>query len=275
MKAVRTWLIRVLVGKREAEHTALMERIPAPVVVLGFPRSGTSMVAQLLSSAGYFFGDSKESMKPDLRNPKGYFEHGPLFRLSRTFLREAGVMGDLDPAPYGLGARGLVNRLRRAFTRRDMMATLDLLAEKPPFGVKLFPRFYYFWKQYLPASTQIIAIYREPMAVANSFLAAWPGGRYSIDQVLTFWAEHNRDLLFQLRESGNAVLLKYEDLLDPEVRPGILAALEKKSGIALDASLVDAGLNRSTRTEAGEILSADAQNVLQALEAAKLQPDNG
>lgn len=269
LKRLRTALIRVLVGSVETEHTELMKRIPAPVVVLGFPRSGTSLVGQLMAKAGYSFGDSPESMAADTRNPRGYFEHGPLFRLSRQFLREAGVKGDLDPVPEGFRARGLISRLQRAFTRRAMMRVLDDLAATSPFGIKLFPRFYYFWKQYLPANTKIVAIYREPEAVVRSFMTAWPGGRYTADQALSLWAEHNRDMLFQLSDSSSAFLMKYEDLLDPALQPRVLAALATYLGVPENVleGVVEASLNRS-RGKDGELpLLPAVRDALEALEA--------
>lgn len=245
-----------------------MERIPAPVVVLGFPRSGTSMVGQLAHAAGYSFGDSAESLQADARNPKGYYEYGPLFRLSRTFLHEAGVTGDLDPVPAGFRAKGPLKRLQRAYTRRAMMKTLDELAKKSPFGVKLFPRFYYFWKQYLPASTKIVAIYREPEAVVRSFMAAWPGGRYTNEQALMLWAEHNRDMLFQLKDVPGAFLLKYEDLLDAKRGPGVLSALANYLGTTPERfnGVIEQSLNRSQGTEARLPLPESVKETYTALE---------
>jgi hypothetical protein len=52
------------------------------VVVSGLPRSGTSMMMQMLQQGGLeVFTDQKR--KPDENNPKGYFEHEAVKRLAR------------------------------------------------------------------------------------------------------------------------------------------------------------------------------------------------
>lgn len=43
-----------------------------PIVIIGLPRSGTSMVAGLFAEHGVFVGNCKPA---DERNPKGFFEH--------------------------------------------------------------------------------------------------------------------------------------------------------------------------------------------------------
>ncbi|NOZ33952.1 MAG: tetratricopeptide repeat protein [Chlorobi bacterium] len=52
------------------------------IVVSGLPRSGTSLMMQILEKAGIdIFSDSKR--KPDENNPKGYYEHEAVKRLAR------------------------------------------------------------------------------------------------------------------------------------------------------------------------------------------------
>ncbi len=53
------------------------------IIVSGLPRSGTSLVMQMLSKGGIpVLQDSTRS--PDKHNPNGYFEYQPINKLSKT-----------------------------------------------------------------------------------------------------------------------------------------------------------------------------------------------
>lgn len=54
----------------------------SPFVVLGAPRSGTSLVTGLLALHGVWTGTCKDG---DWRNPKGYFESQPIKQLLLTY----------------------------------------------------------------------------------------------------------------------------------------------------------------------------------------------
>ena len=60
------------------------------VIVTGLPRSGTSLMMQMLEAGGFpcFY---TESRKPDCYNPKGYFEHNNVF----DFIGDAGKMQEI------------------------------------------------------------------------------------------------------------------------------------------------------------------------------------
>ena len=55
---------------------------PWSVVVSGVPRSGTSLMMQMLAAGGFpVLADERRPVDPD--NPRGYFEFGPAKRLAR------------------------------------------------------------------------------------------------------------------------------------------------------------------------------------------------
>jgi hypothetical protein len=61
------------------------------IVVLGCPRSGTSLVANLIRSAGYDIDDNhtKPLMKPNINyNPDGYFERIDIVKLNDRLIKE-------------------------------------------------------------------------------------------------------------------------------------------------------------------------------------------
>ncbi len=63
----------------------------APILVTGFPRSGTSLLAGILHHCGAWTG---ETLAGDVHNPKGYFENE---RLHGTYAFYADIM---DPATW-------------------------------------------------------------------------------------------------------------------------------------------------------------------------------
>jgi tetratricopeptide (TPR) repeat protein len=77
------------------QHAEPLIGIPAEeivTVVSGLPRSGTSLMMQILEAAGIpAFTDNKR--KPDDSNPKGYYEHGRIASLlnssDRSWIKEA------------------------------------------------------------------------------------------------------------------------------------------------------------------------------------------
>jgi predicted AlkP superfamily phosphohydrolase/phosphomutase/tetratricopeptide (TPR) repeat protein len=77
--------------KRQAEVISeKISRLSNPVVVVsGLPRSGTSMLMQMVQEAGFSVFTDK-SRQPDTFNPAGYFEHDAIKRLAvdATFLND-------------------------------------------------------------------------------------------------------------------------------------------------------------------------------------------
>jgi hypothetical protein len=62
------------------------------LLVLGFPRSGTSLVAQILSNMGFNFGSSIDHLYPKYLNPAGFYQRLDLHEFTMT----AGC-GNLNP----------------------------------------------------------------------------------------------------------------------------------------------------------------------------------
>lgn len=65
--------------------------IPQPIIILGSPRSGTSLVASIFAAHGVFVGTSREA---DSGNPKGYYENVMLAEMRYRM----GHGDGLDPA---------------------------------------------------------------------------------------------------------------------------------------------------------------------------------
>ena len=275
MKRMFRFLYRII-GKAEKKNQKAFEGKKA-FVVLGFQRSGTSMVCDMLNRAGVYFGDPKELMAPDSRNPNGFFEHKRLFKLCRKFLKESGKTMDYNfNFEKQLKAEGYANRFSRFFTRISIMNILSRIpSNREVFGIKSFPIFWYFVKPYLPKEKIVIAVYRDPFSVATSFETAWPG-RFNVSQIIHFWTIAHKDMIFHLSAEKNFALFSYEDLIDPEKRKNIVKKIHEISGldpVKLE-SVFDDKLNRSggraSRLKEMYPLPEETKKVLESLEKIKI-----
>ncbi len=97
--------------------------IPEPIVVLGCPRSGTSLVAGLLHAHGVWVGDCRAA---DEHNPRGYFENKAIAKLRRGPDCDRDpplVRGDVHRILGGEGYAESVREVLRAAER--VMTVLD------------------------------------------------------------------------------------------------------------------------------------------------------
>ena len=74
-------------------------RTAAPIVVAGMHRSGTSLVASVLSMLGVSLGSTL--LGADRNNPKGYFEDTDFLRLNREMLAAATIAGEPGHQDWG------------------------------------------------------------------------------------------------------------------------------------------------------------------------------
>ena len=69
-----------------------------PICVAGMHRSGTSMVARLLSLCGLYLGPDKELSRGAPDNTEGFWEHPDFVRLNDQLLALVDAGWDLPPA---------------------------------------------------------------------------------------------------------------------------------------------------------------------------------
>jgi hypothetical protein len=264
-----------IVGSRERKNKEIMSKKTA-FVVLGFQRSGTSLICDMLNRAGVSFGAPNDLMAPDSRNPNGFFEHKKIFSLSRKFLRQSNVFLDFNYSKDSqLKAFGVCNRVSRFFTRISLMKNLSKVSKKgESFGIKSFPVFWYFLKPYI-GERVVFAIYRDPFSVMASFDSAW-FGRFYASQILNFWTIAHQDMIFHLSGEKKAILISYEDLLDTEKRKNIVQKISEISGLDSSKleSVFDDKLNRSggraSRLKETYPLPEETEKVLASLEKMKI-----
>jgi len=170
------------------------------MIIVGMHRSGTSLAASLLESAGVHVGE--RLMEANWSNPRGHFEDMDFVDLQRAALERLGlhrdgwVESDLPALPEDIieSARALVERKRK--TDR-------------PWGWK-DPRtivFLQLWLELLP-DAKLILLYRAPWEVIDSLYRRG-------DQVfqedpelaVRMWLRYNRVLLDALQARPSQCLL--------------------------------------------------------------------
>lgn len=129
------------------------------LVVVGFHRSGTSLLTQLLHTSGLFVGDVLLGARPS--NPYGHFEDREVLDLHQEILDDHGVSWHVDDSMlFTLSARQW-QRMADLVGRRD--------AQHATWGFKE-PRSCFFlgaWKYLMPDSKYVV-VYRDPADTVQS-----------------------------------------------------------------------------------------------------------
>ncbi len=172
----------------EPENTAPIDSpVSAPLIITGMHRSGTSLVAALLQSAGLDIGD--RLLPADAANTRGYFENTDFLEFHRDLLRSQGLdengLTESECAVDGDFAR----RAREIIAKN---------ARPGPWGWKE-PRtalFLPFWHGALPQA-RFVFLFRAPWLVVDSLF------RRGTDRALYFqptlaplaWLRYNHEIL--------------------------------------------------------------------------------
>lgn len=216
--------------------------------VLGFPRSGTSLVSRLIEKCGISFGDPRAWKAADWRNPSGFYEYTAMLKIDERLAKQCGFQ-----SPYGINdnatirAQGWWQRFLRLVTRIRMMALLKSISRHGKrWAFKEFPLTFYFWKDYIP-NIKIIAVFRDPRANADSVVRTFK--RHTFRQVLAQWTAANKELIYHLAKH-DSILIQLEDLADPSLRKIILQKLVAFTG-------------NGSVTELETIIASSAQEIKQ------------
>lgn len=136
------------------------------VIVLGAPRSGTSMTAGVLNLLGVSMGRVRQ---PDPLNPTGYFEDREFLKLADDVLSAAmpGAHGFRLPPPEALEVvRGRFDDRIQELTARRMRECSSNMWGWKACGVSLFA------DEFLPfaPNPHVIVVLRNPATVAKSIV---------------------------------------------------------------------------------------------------------
>ena len=171
-----------------------------PIILLGAPRSGTSLIAGVLHSRAIAMGS--DLLKPDSGNPHGYFEDIDFIDFHRQLLaRTAASVGrvfedstmreqafDFEPTPADITtAKALI----------EQRSELSSWGWKDPRTCLFLP----FWRKLLPDARFIIA-YKHPLEMSASLLRMGKNWDLALDPLIAVrsWTFYMSETLKLIRE---------------------------------------------------------------------------
>ena len=163
-----------------------MKKIPA-ILVLGMHRSGTSMLASILSNAGAYTGPASTQLSGDIYNPKGYYEDHCINEINESIflLKLKALLAEPEFVQYN---RNISNYRNDGWLIAPWLESIEIETTPDIFksGLKKFlsewdgkapivikdPRICYTfsdWSEYIDFRA-ILKIYRHPQSVINSLM---------------------------------------------------------------------------------------------------------
>jgi hypothetical protein len=136
------------------------------VLMTGMHRSGTSMLARMLTICGLYLGPQERLMPPKQDNPEGFWEHLDLVYINEQLLDIAGGAWDWPPVSNAdvWSNNGRVTPYRnRAREIIDDMRAFRSVGIKDPRLCLTLP----FWLDLCPGAKTVICL-RNPVEVAES-----------------------------------------------------------------------------------------------------------
>ncbi|MEL6495170.1 MAG: glycosyltransferase [Cyanobacteria bacterium J06623_7] len=194
------------------------------LIITGMHRSGTSLTASLLQSAGVNIGD--RLMGKDTGNDKGHFEDLDFVQFHQQVLESQ----DINPAGWTEQRQIKVQRQYLATAKSILSARQDL----PLWGWK-DPRttlFLDFWSS-LIADARYVLLYRSPWDVVDSlFRRGDIFFRDRLDMTVSQWCNYNQAVLDFYREhQSQCLLLQIESVIyHPEA---VISLINQKFELSL------------------------------------------
>lgn len=213
-------------------------------LIVGPPRSGTSLASSILAGVGYHVGRirSPRDRLGDDHNPFGYFEADDVVERNADILRRAGhpSHNTWTAEPITAGSREEIHRLR---SRRDDAELVRTYQRRAPWlwkDPRLCFTLPYWWRLLDPASTVVYLTTRDARHAHSSFLRkgwAEPG------------ATERRRVTSLVRQHARAAREAVESLGIPHVRVDYLDysrdpdLVARKLTAALDVPISPEDLN--------------------------------
>jgi hypothetical protein len=223
------------------------------VVVVGSGRSGSSMVAGLVASAGHHMG--RRLVRANDANPRGFFEDFRTILVNEQLLAP---YTDQPPAP----------RFTRGPIHVQPLKELQRWLAVPPPEVEITappelepklratinstpwcrkdPRFCHTLPAWEPlfGDAVRVCVFREPSRTANSMVPVARLQRVPLtyDGALEIWAAAYLRVLRRHRHHGDWLFVHYEQVLDGSALP----RLETAIGARLDRDFADTALRRAS-----------------------------
>ncbi len=207
------------------------------IAILGMHRSGTSMVASALASAGVYVGEPQALLARQEDNPHGFWERRDVVALNDEILASAGGSWYNPPAhPFH---SGLNNSAGIPAILAQMPADRSWLVKDPRL-VLTWPR----WEQAL-GDAVVVFVYRDPVAVAASLRRR---NGFPLALGFALWEYYNQ-LAITALQGRDAICLSFGSIAaDPGAGLGRLLGQLVDLGVVCDprpdTRIFDASLGR-------------------------------
>lgn len=217
-------------------------------IILGMHRSGTSLLASLLHSAGISVGDTEKMDVPTEENPRGFWENRKVRALNDLLLQSLNC--DWDRV-LGWEVSSVPKEILKGF-EQAATESLEELRSSSSWLIK-DPRMcltYRFWSRFL-RSQSVLWVVRSPYEVALSLKQR---NDFPIDVGLALWEYYNLSVVNLLSKDDAFHLIDYNSLMaSPNARIGelqnwIVGRLGSSSsdpGVTIDQSLIEKNLYRN------------------------------
>lgn len=148
--------------------------MPKNIIIVGMPRSGTSMTASIFAKNGYFVTNDEDTelRTGDEHNPLGYWEAKSLIKSNSEIFKAAGFNHDntwLYDAITSLEA----NKIHSLKHSNEHKALVEKFNKTPPWVWKdprLCYTLSYWWPLIDPSSTKVLLLTRNPKEIYQSFI---------------------------------------------------------------------------------------------------------
>lgn len=222
-------------------------------LIIGSARSGSSLVAGLVHSAGHHLGT--QLLPADRSNPHGYFEDVPTLAINEQLLAPhtdtlptprfvPGTVYDKVPRQGRRWMSALPIDTPITATPDDHTAMRATITQSP--WCRKDPRFCYTlpaWEPILGNAIRI-CVFREPECSAHSMMT-WARPRdvgLTYTGALEIWAAAYDQILRRHRHHGDWIFVHYNQILDGSAIP----AIEYAIGGPVDRDFPDPSLRRSS-----------------------------
>jgi hypothetical protein len=215
----------------EQKNELAPEKMGKTVIASGHPRSGTSLVCQLLESAGVNF---LSDIGSDIYNKEGYFEYSLEKELSKRLIEQA--MTDENTRD--------LNKIVKLLNKNDGWSGLKIV---------LTPAIF-FYRHIGRKNLKAVFIFRNPADSKASML------RRGISQFKLSWFDNNNAIIAAHENIKNSIVISYETLM--EKKPCIINAF-KKIGFNIDLNRIKKIYR--TQKNSGIIVTKDEMKVYKKL----------
>ena len=215
-----------LIHSARLEKVSLVQRFYGPVILAGMHRSGTSLLALLLTKLGVSIGS--ELLKADSDNPDGYQEDLNFLQIQRKWFRSTFASDSKGWPDWGWNPDQSISRHGKSswkaeaevlLRQREVNSLATYWGWKDPRTTLILP----FWQELRP-ELRLIGIYRSPWDLSDSLQRLnHPQFRTNPEMILPLWSLYNERLAEHIEtEAERSILVHAESMA---ANPDILIQL--------------------------------------------------